>query len=255
MGRSSAKRLSSGTTHSDSPGQIGAPPIETGSEQQQNESQNDMTTNVPAPNLNTLSVSPALWQLLSSGPSENTTEIAQSPALKAEAARASDLLRAAAEPAGEQFLQRALAPLVLVFGLGEQASSPLFWKAYNDVLRDFPRVAIDRAVSQWQAEGKFFPKPAELRERAKPHADAFRQAAFRASEAQREHKAPEVSKRDQATPESRAQVARMLADFKATVEVKAPPRKRFKPVHGPVDDKGITSAGREIINRMRGYTA
>lgn len=210
--------------------------------------------NVPAPNLNTLSVSPELWQLLSEGGAENTRLIARNPALKDEAARASRLLAVAAEPAGEQYLQRALAPLVLLYGLGEQAASPVFWRAYNEVLAGYPPVSIDRAVKQWQGEGLFFPKPAELKAIAKPHADAIRQASYRSEAAQKDEAKEPESKRDQRTPESMAAVGKMLDAYKDLVQEKTPPRPVAQPVRGPVDDKGITEAGRALIEKMRGYT-
>lgn len=172
--------------------------------------------------------------------------------MKAEAYHVSRLLAVTAEPAGGEYVQRSLGPLVLLYGLGEQASSPAFWRIYNEVLSDFPRMAIDRAVKAWQAEGLFFPKPAELKDRAKPHAEAIWQAVHRANVAQEEPKA-EVSKRDQRTTESMEAVGRMLSDFMAVVETKTPPRKAFKPTRGPVDDKGVTAAGRAMIERMKSY--
>lgn len=209
--------------------------------------------NVPAPNLNTLSVSPELWQLLSEGSSENTRIIANTESLKAEAARASRSLAVAAEAAGPQYLQRALAPLVLIYGLGDQASSPAFWRVYNEVLADYPRIALDRAVSQWQGEGLFFPKPAELKAIAKPHADALRQAVYRCEEAQKDEVQEQPNKRDQRTPQSMAQVGRMMADYAKMIQTKTPPRPVTHPVRGPVDEQGVTEAGRALIERMRGY--
>lgn len=155
-----------------------------------------------------------------------------------------------AEPAGGEYLQRALAPLVLLYGLGEQASSPAFWRIYNEVLSGYPRMAIDRAIKVWQAEGKFFPKPAELNELAKPHADAVRQAIHRSNAAQEDPKA-EVSKRDQRTPESIAQVGSMLAAYTKMIQTKRPPEIKRLPVRGPVDRDGVTAEGRALIERMK----
>lgn len=168
-----------------------------------------------------------------------------------EASRASRLLAVAAEPAGPEFVQRSLSPLVLVFGLGEQASSPAFWRAYNEVLEGFPRIALERAVKAWQGEGLFFPKPAEIKERAKVHADAIRQASYRAQAALTAPVEESTSKRDERTPESIAAVGKMLNDFMAVVETKTPPKPKFKPTRGPVDDRGVTAEGRALIERMK----
>lgn len=208
-----------------------------------------MTALIPAPNVSTFNVSPQLWHLLSSGPSINTNEIAESPELKEEASHVSRSLAVLAEPGGVEMVQRALAPLVLVFGLGEQSEAPAFWKAYNDVLSGLPRLALDRAVLEYNAKGKFFPKPAELKELADPHAFAIRQAASRARKAS-EMETGE-SKRDQRTPEEIEAVGKMLADYLAVVKEKTPPEPKRHATRGPVDGGGVTNAGRAIIERMK----
>lgn len=80
-------------------------------------------------------------------------------------------------------MRRTLAPLVLVYGLGAQAEAPAFWRVYEEVLADLPRLALERGVSEFQRVGRFFPKPAEVRDLALPHASAMRMAATRAKRA------------------------------------------------------------------------
>lgn len=157
-----------------------------------------------------------------------------------------------ARPCGRAYVQKSLAMLVLVFGLGEQAEAPEFWKAYNEQLEGLPRIALDRAITEYNGKGKFFPKPAELKELADPHAGALRQSAFRAKEVAKVE-IGSVNKRDVRTPEERAAIAKMLGDFNSLMDTKglneAPPKRRA--VHDPVDATGVTSAGRALIERMR----
>ncbi len=202
-----------------------------------------------APNLTTLTVSPQLWQLLASGASQNIEEIASTPSLLEECRSCVRSLEVIAEPAGAQMVSRVLAPLVLVYGLGEQSQSPKFWKVYNDVLADFPRIALERASTEWAKIGRFFPKPAEVLELAKPQADALKQAAYRARAAIIPRiEAPKLA---EPTPEEREVVREMLKSFRSIVQEKAPPTAKRKAFRGPVDDKGVTEAGRAMIERMR----
>jgi len=212
----------------------------------------DQTALVLAPNLTSLDVSQPLWRLLSSGRKENIQEIAESPQLRAEALSISSHLAELARECGETYVQKSLATLVLVFGLGEQAEAPGFWKAYNEQLAPLPRIALDRAIMEYNGKGKFFPKPAELKELADPHAHALRQSYSRTREVAKIN-TDEVNKRDKRTPEERAAVAKMLGEFNelmATKEIKEAPPKRHA-VHSPVDQAGVTAEGRALIERMK----
>ena len=64
-------------------------------------------------------------------------------------------------------VERILAPLVVVFGVSEAAAASVFWKAYNQVLGELHPEALETAAGKWLQTGKFFPKPAELRELAR----------------------------------------------------------------------------------------
>ena len=119
------------------------------------------------------------------------------------------------EPGGKQAVMQALAPLVLVFGKSAEAESPAFWTVYADALGDLPRIALDRAVQQYQREGKFFPKPSEIRELAMPHAEALWQAKHRVKAALEPPKVEPVKER--IPPE---QFAALMAEFRETMEGK-----------------------------------
>ena len=81
----------------------------------------------------------------------------QAPALMAEAKR----------KATRADLERILAPLVVVFGVTDAATTPTFWRAYEAVLAEHHPEALEAAAGKWLQTGKFFPKPAELRELAR----------------------------------------------------------------------------------------
>lgn len=101
----------------------------------------------------------------------------------AECERCHTQLEALAQPCGEGAVMASLANLVLVYGKGEEARAKGFWKVYGDALADLPRSALDRACAEYARVGKFFPKPAEIRDLAEPHAGAMRSAAFRSRQA------------------------------------------------------------------------
>ena len=69
------------------------------------------------------------------------------------------------DQAEQDFIRRALQPLVLVFGVPESASAPAFWEVYFEALRGFPREAILLAVRDFPKDkgAVFFPKPGQLR--------------------------------------------------------------------------------------------
>lgn len=146
-------------------------------------------------------------------------------------------------------VQRILGPMVLIYGLGEQSQLAAFWKPYHDVLSDLPVAALDRASKQYFATAKFFPKPADLKELADPHAYAMRQAASRAKAAVAYE--PPKNYRENRKPEELEAVRKMMDSFVAVVAEKTPARKPVRAVHGPVDEKGVTAAGRALIERMR----
>lgn len=170
---------------------------------------------VPAPNLNTLTVSPELWRLLAS-PTSTMAEITGNPAMVAECERCHQQLERLAEPCGDGAVMASLANLVLVYGKGEEARAKGFWKVYADALANLPRAALDRACAEYAKVGKFFPKPAEILELAEPHAGAMRSAAFRSRRA--------LAAPVQALPPvkkiSREQYETIMADFAKRMEGK-----------------------------------
>ncbi|KAK0332698.1 hypothetical protein LTR94_023851 [Friedmanniomyces endolithicus] len=162
-------------------------------------------------------LSSTLWALLADGPSSQVEEITRNLAMKADCERFHRQLSILAEPAGSEAVERALAPLVLVYGLGEQAKARAFWRVYTDALSDLPRMALDRAAAEYPKVGKFFPKPAEIRELAMPHANALRMAAVRAERAASWEEPKKISETDRPSPE---QIKSLMDDFAKRMEGK-----------------------------------
>jgi len=130
-------------------------------------------------------ISTGLWRLLSSSsPAElEISTIAAIPALQAEAAAIVPSLRAVARPCGGMAVRTALQRLVLVFGVGEAAKSPAFWKPYADQLSGFPAQALDQAIDEYVGlpGSEYFPKPGPLKALAAKHAAPILKALSRAS--------------------------------------------------------------------------
>lgn len=210
-----------------------------------------MNTLPAPPNLSTWTPSPELWSLLATGPKENAEVIRRTPALRAQAEASQRQLEILCEPAGDQVVMGALAPLVLVFGIGEQAKSQAFWGVYREVLADLPRIALDRAVKEYERVGKFFPKPAEIRELALPHAETFRQAAYRAAKAQEQ--APEPMPAAERMPREKfdalmAEFASIMADKDPFLKIKA---KAARPTpSAKVDERGVSDEMRALLARQ-----
>lgn len=207
---------------------------------------------IAPPNLTTMQISSPLWALLADGPSSQVEEIARHPAMKAECERSRRQLSLLAEPAGSDAVERALAPLVVVFGLGDQAKAKAFWQVYIESLSDLPRMALDRAASEYPKIGKFFPKPAEIRELAMPHANALRMAAARAARAAEWEEPKPIPVKDRPTPE---QMKALLDDFHATMRDKDPllkmREKRKPPPSARVDETGVSAEMRALLERQR----
>jgi hypothetical protein len=197
------------------------------------------------PRLTTWTPSAELWRLLSTGPKENIEDIAKVPTLKAECEASLRHLDILIEPAGDKIVINALGPLVLVFGKSVEAESPVFWKVYTQALSDLPRMSLDRAVTEWQKVGKFFPKPAEIRELAETHAQPLRQARFRAKSALEVKPSLAKPGRNQM---SREQYDAIMGDFLAKMKAKEPPPAHTK---RPPPPCGIPAEGSQMTPEMR----
>lgn len=209
-----------------------------------------MTANLPAPNLTTLQLSPELWRLLAEDRA-GLEDIRRNPVMVEECQRYARQLDLICEPAGGDLVARTLAPLVLVFGLGDQATSPQFWRVYSDALSDLPRISLERAVSEYQRAGKFFPKPAEIRDLAMPHALAFRQAAYRAKKAGEPVEEPKpVTER--VDPEKFWAEMKAFAAVMESKDIFARTKNRqVRPLCARVDNTGISQEMRAKLAEQR----
>jgi hypothetical protein len=132
-------------------------------------------------------LSPPLWRLLSSNlPADGEVEaICSDPLLHREVKHAAPYLKALAQGVGDEGVGRALQPLVVVFGVGDAATTKAFWRVYYEALRDIPAEALGAAVRDYtlQADAQWFPKPGPLRALALKHAEPLYKAAYRAKRA------------------------------------------------------------------------
>lgn len=132
-------------------------------------------------------MSTRLWRLLSSklpGDAE-VAEICSDVALHTEARAKAHMLASVARGAGEDGVAKALAPLVLVYGVGKAAETKAFWGVYFNALRDIPAEALSRAVDEYTTlpDSEFFPKPGPLKAIALKHAEPILKAAHRSRKA------------------------------------------------------------------------
>ena len=132
-------------------------------------------------------ISTPLWRLLSSNLAADTeiAEILSIPALHAEAKVVAERLEALGVGCGQEAVRRALQPLVLIYGLGEQAKVPMFWAVYVKALEDVPAQALAEAIEEYTGLGtsEFFPRPGPLRALALKHAAPIWKARDRARRA------------------------------------------------------------------------
>lgn len=170
--------------------------------------------------------------------------------MKDDCARFRRQLDLLAEPCGSSLVKNSLTPLVLVYGLGVQATAPLFWQVYEEALSDLPRLALERAVSEWQRIGKFFPKPAEIRELAEPTASAFRMAAHRAKKAS-EWQAPKAPTEAERIPSDqyKAMMEDTLGKLAGMDMLGRTKVRQVKPPQARVDEAGISAEARALMER------
>lgn len=153
-----------------------------------------------------------------------------------------------AKPSGGDFVCAALQPLVLVYGLGEQAKSPAFWAVYVKALQDLPREAITDAVDDYSArpDSLYFPKPGQLRDIAMRRGERLLRMASRAREAAN----MELRRAPEKTDADKAAVKEMLAGYLGTFKAKTVPTEAMRANHGPTDSHGITPAMRARIEQQ-----
>ena len=98
--------------------------------------------------------------------------IASDPGLREEIRVTLPLLERTIQGGGPDAVNAALAPLVVVFGVGEAARSKAFWAVYHKSLADLPTDALQGAAEEYptRSDAEFFPKPGPFRALALKHA-------------------------------------------------------------------------------------
>ena len=176
--------------------------------------------------------------LLGSGTrSEAVEEIAASPALRDELRMTLPELERTIAGCGPEAVKAALAPLVVLFSVGEQAKVGVWWRAYLDALAGLPADAVQAACREYPtlSDSEFMPKPGPLRALAVKHGAQAFQAVGRAREAL---SAPLPKRLGPTTPEVTAKVA---ADLRRCIK-RPPPAKPFAPPPTPTDGRGLSPA-------------
>lgn len=175
-------------------------------------------------------------------------EISADQNLRVQAMAAAPALAQLAQPCGDRAVQLALQPLVLVFGVGEAARVPAFWKPYR-ILAELPAEALAKAVDEYcgQPDAEFFPKPGPLKALGDKHAETIRKAASRAKRAAA---LPPPKPRAEVSHTEVLRLARATADSLAKA---SPSRARadLPNTAGKPDETGLTPAMRDVISRQR----
>jgi hypothetical protein len=98
--------------------------------------------------------------------------IASDPALLEEVRVTLPMIERTIQGGGPDAVNEALAPLVVVFGVGDAARSKAFWTVYHKALGDMPADALRSAADEYptRPDAEFFPKPGPFRALALKHA-------------------------------------------------------------------------------------
>lgn len=119
-------------------------------------------------------------------------------------------------PVGKDGVYVALQPLLILFGapdLGHEALLDTWVEIYQNALEKLPKEALEFAVSEYIRVGKaFFPKPSDLNRLAEAKATQIRTLTWRVRQCA--DAVPPPAAREK-TAEEKAEVARMLAEFRA----------------------------------------
>jgi hypothetical protein len=93
------------------------------------------------------------------------------PDLLDEAIKKADIILQTNAPCGEKAVVELLKSPVLVFGIGDAARSPEFWKPYRSHLGALPYAAVEAAIHEYVGlpTSEFFPKPGPLKALAEKH--------------------------------------------------------------------------------------
>lgn len=204
------------------------------------------------------------WLLDETSEAKAVEVIRKSSILKAEALKVLPALREEAlKPATEDQIKAIIGQRFALFPQPVRNDSEWasWWADYFDSLSGLTAPAIEAGMAAWvrSMDAEFMCKPGKLRDLAVnvPNGNrwlrAHRIAVAATLEPIKDHEEPKTERQERQSAE---EVAAIMKDFHAVMRTKQPPevqnRKAMKPVHGPVDNQGVTAEGRAIIERMRG---
>jgi len=158
-----------------------------------------------------------VWRLLNDeglNAREAAAEIVRSPRLRASLDQIADSVRSMAAKAGDTGVFRALQPLLIMYGRPKKADAEMatWYGLYYDALGKLPMEAITYAVSEYIRTSQIHavPAPGPLSKLAAPVAEKIWRAAYRVKFAS---EMSAVRARPEPTPEEKAAVRAMVADF------------------------------------------
>lgn len=129
----------------------------------------------------------ALWTRLTGAEDADGAcrTICHVPALLEEVRTVAATLAEFARPAEAVELVEHLLAIAPVYGIAERPPEEwaTLWRAYIEALAPLPLEAIKVALTQWNREASYFPKPGEIYTRAIEHATRLRTVAYRARKA------------------------------------------------------------------------
>lgn len=197
-------------------------------------------------------MSEALTSLLDSTgtPEAAVREIANTPALLAEARAALPALKAVAEDkAGPEGVKAVVGRRAALYPptYRNEAEAAAWWLDYYDVLSDLTLASLEAGMRAYVADpsSEFMPKPGKLRELAFSAPCRSLGRYYRASMAIRMVDEPAPVPIQRADP---AEVRSMLGEFQEGIKI-APQRPSRPSICGEVDEGGITQQMRELLKR------
>jgi hypothetical protein len=192
-----------------------------------------------------------LRRLLECGlPTEDVAErIGSNPVLRAEAERHLPALREyAVRVSGEYGVKKVIGRRFALYPQPDRSEVEwaAWWDDYISALQDVPLESLEGAMEAYIREpgSEFLPRPGKLRELAFL-AQTKGAAMYQRAKAAVEYR-PKRQDHTFKSPEDKARVKAMLADYLGKVG-KPPPPPAPRPTHGPIGESGLTAEMRAHI--------
>lgn len=201
-------------------------------------------------------LSPALNALLDAtgSPESAVSEIANSPALLAEARSVLPALKAVAQSkAGPDGVKAVVGKRLALYPQPQRSEAEwdAWWSDYFDVLSDVPLASLEAGMRAYVADpqSEFMPKPGRLRELAFTAPCRSLGRYYRALQAVDAAERPALAATVRADPSA---VRALLADFNARIVTAEKAKPVLPSTAGKPDAGGLTDEMRQLIARRNG---